>query len=195
MRKLVAAALCVAFLSGCTANTTVPASGAGAGVVMPARVIESPTSVYIPPDLSVMSQKIPVTGYQCSAWSFPTSIGPAIAETIRLTNRAALKHEIPGGTAMGPPQGADYNIAFAVEAFEARVTYAPSFFSAVISSTAEITLQVRVVSPTKGEVVRTVIYGQGASTLEVVVLMDRTPFQMQSGKRFGMLQRTTSIAS
>jgi hypothetical protein len=168
MHKFAAVSTAAALLAltGCTATATVAPTGAGAGEVMTNRVIESPTSVYIAPDLASLSQKIPVTGYACSAWSYPTSIGPGLVETIRLANTAALKHEIPGGTPHGPAQGADYNISFDLESVDGRVTFAPSVFSAVISANAEVALQVHVASQEKGEVVRTVLDGEGAATLD-----------------------------
>lgn len=152
-------------LAGCTANATVAPSAAGASVVMQSRVVESPTSVYFPPELAYWQQKIPVTGYECSAWSFPTSVGPGLVETFRLANKAALQHEVPGGRANGPAPGADYNIVFGLESIEAKVTFAPSFWSAVVTANADVALQVHVVGA-DGEVLRTVIDGQGSATLD-----------------------------
>ena len=172
MFKAIFAALTLFGLAACTVQATAPASGAAAGVEVTNRVIESPTSVYMPPELASLSQKIEVAGVACGAYSFPTSIGPGLAETIRLTNKAALKNEVPGGTAAGPPNGAEYNIAFALESIEASVSFPATggiFFPGYLVATlarAEVRLQVHVISRKNGEVVRTVVEGLGASNMK-----------------------------
>src|SRR5689334_7548332 len=150
-------------LSACSVNTTVAPTGAPAADVMNSRVIESPTSVFIAPDVTGLKKEVAISGYTCSAWSFPMSVGPGLAESLRLANGAAIKHLVPGGTAAAPADGAIYHIAITMDDFEPRVSVAPQFWSGLANASAEITMRVRVIDGKGGEILNTIIAGEGSA--------------------------------
>ena len=163
MKSGILAALLLVVLAGCTAPTTVPSTSMAASEVMATRAIESPTSVYISPDVALLSQKVAVSGYSCSAWNFPTSVGPGLAETLRLTNDQALKHPVPGGTQSEPGAGASYHIIFDQPEYDPRISIAPQFWSGLADASAELTLRVRVIDAKGMEIIKTIVSGEGSA--------------------------------
>jgi hypothetical protein len=150
-------------LSACSINTTVAPTGAPAADVMNSRVIESPTSVFIAPDVTGLRKEVAISGYTCSAWSFPMSVGPGLAETLRLANGAAIKHLVPGGTATTPADGAAYHITVTMDGFEPRVSVAPQFWSGLANASAEITMRARVIDAKGMEILKTIVAGEGSA--------------------------------
>jgi hypothetical protein len=146
-------------LSACSINTTVAPTGAPAADVMNSRVIESPTSVFIAPDVTSLQKEVAISGYTCSAWSFPMSVGPGLAETLRLANGAAIKQLIPGGTATTPADGAAYHVTVTMDGFEPRVSVAPQFWNGLANASAEITMRVRVIDAKGAEILKTIVAG------------------------------------
>jgi hypothetical protein len=151
----VAAAL---FLGGCTATATVAPTSAPVNEVMQSRVIESATSVYIDPEVSALSRKVEVTGHYCSAWSYPMNVGPALVETLRRANEAALKHPVPGGTATQAADGAVYHIIVTLEEFQASVSVGGG-----LDARTELTLRVRVIDAKGNELLKAIPNGEGSS--------------------------------
>ncbi|MFO1055852.1 MAG: hypothetical protein U1E53_02675 [Dongiaceae bacterium] len=138
-------------------------TSAPADEVMQSRIVESPTSVYIDPELASLSRKVEVSTHACGAWSFPMNVGPALVETLRRTNEVALKHQVPGGTATQPAEGAAYHIVITLEDFEARVVANPQFFTGLLDANAELSLRVRVLDAKGVEVLKALPSGEGSA--------------------------------
>jgi hypothetical protein len=130
--------------------------------VMQSRIIDSPTSVYIDPELSALKREVQVTTDTCGAWSFPTSVGPALVETLRRANEAALKHPVAGGTATQAAEGATYHIVIKLEDFDAHVSASPKFFDGLLDAYTEVTLRVRVIDAKGNEVLKAIVSGEGS---------------------------------
>jgi hypothetical protein len=79
-----------------------------------AGVVESPTGVYIPPELANYAQEVPVSGWGCGAWSVPVTMGPGLVQSLEAANHKALRNQLPGASAHLPVPGAKYNIAIAL---------------------------------------------------------------------------------
>jgi len=156
----IVAVACLA-LAGCSVNTAVPSSGAGAAEVMTSRIVNSPTSFYISPDLATLAPKISYESYACSAWSFPTAVGAALTQTLQSTNSSAFRNVVSGGSLNQAGQGASYNVVFTLDNFESRLNALPGFWSGTMSATSEISLHVSVSDASGYQVIRTIVDGDG----------------------------------
>lgn len=165
MLERVIAAGCLLWLAGCTVNTYVPSSGAGAAEVMTSRVVNSPTSFTHSLDMASLQPSVGYSGYMCSAWHFRADVAMAIARSFQATNEAAFRNIVDGGGRNGlPAPGASYNVDVSLDNFDAQISASQGFYEVEANSNADISLRIRVIDVTGYQVLQTIVSGEGNAT-------------------------------
>lgn len=168
MRPLVILALACLGLSGCMSTSNIAPPGATDSDIKTTGVIESPTSVYIPPELANYAQEVPVSGWGCGAWSVPVTMGPGLVQSLQAANHKGLRNQLPGASAQLPAPGAKYNISIALDGFHPHLKVEPGLFSGTAVAAADVVLRVRVTDNQAKELLTSQITGDGEAQSDVV---------------------------
>jgi hypothetical protein len=168
MRHLVVLALACFGLTGCMSTSSIAPIGATDIDIKTGSTVESPTSVYIPPDLASYAQEVSVSGWGCGAWSVPVTLGPGLVQSLQAANRKGLRNEVPNGSAQQPAPGAKYNIAIALDGFHPHLKVEPGLFSSTAVAAADVVLRVRVTDDQAKEVLISQVTGDGEAESDVV---------------------------
>ena len=168
MRRLFMASLACLGLSGCMSTSSIAPAGATDSDIRTTSTVESPTSVYIPPELANYAQEVPVSGYGCGAWSVPVTMGPGLVQSLEAANRKALHNQLPGTSAQLPAPGAKYNISIALDGFHPHLKVEIGFVSGTAVAAADVVLRVRVTDGQAKELLVSQVTGDGEAQSDVV---------------------------
>lgn len=169
MRPLVILALACLGLSGCMSTSNITPAGATDSDIKAAVVVESPTSVYIPPELANYAQEVPVSGWGCGAWSVPVTMGPGLVQSLQAANHKALRNQLAGASAQQPAPGAKYNISIALDGFHPHLKVEMGLFSGTAVAAADVVLRVRVTDDQAKELLVSQVTGDGEAESDVVL--------------------------
>jgi len=169
MRQLVVLALACFGLSGCMSTSNITPAGALDSDIKTAGVVESPTGVYIPPELANYAQEVPVSGWGCGAWSVPVTMGPGLVQSLEAANHKALRNQLPGASAQLPAPGAKYNIAIALDGFHPHLKVEMGLFSGTAVAAADVVLRVRVTDDQAKELLVSEVTGDGEAQSDVLL--------------------------
>lgn len=169
MRHLVVLALACLGLSGCMSTSSIAPIGVADSDIKTASTVESPTSVYIPPDLASYAQEVSVSGWGCGAWSVPVTLGPGLVQSLQAANRKGLRNEVPNGSAQQPAPGAKYNIAIALDGFHPHLKVEMGLFSGTAVAAADVVLRIRVTDNEAKELLTSEVTGDGEAQSDVLL--------------------------
>lgn len=161
MKRLLVAALAASSLSACTYSTQTATLAGAAAEVRTSEHISAPAILRLDPQFDSLTAFAKKNSYECSAHRYPTTIGPAVKESVRKAFEAVFDSIDVTGNVASNPNAVVVHVRH--EAYNPIVSFASGFWSGKASAQSEIVIRVDAERNGKQIMYPVTVSGEGSS--------------------------------
>lgn len=161
MRRIGAGAACLALLAGCTYSTQTATLASAASEVRTSERISGAAILDFDPQFDALTKDAEKNSFECSAHRYPSTIGPAVKNSIRKAFEAVFDSVDVTGNASSNPDAVLIRIRH--EEYQPMVSFSMGWWSAKASARSEIVIRVSAERKGKEIMHPITISGEGSS--------------------------------
>lgn len=162
MKQSVMAAASLALLSGCTYSTQTATLASAAAEIRTSEHISAPAVLQFDPQYDSLTVNAKKNSFECSAHSYPSTIGPAIKESVRKAFEAVFDTVDVSGNPASNPNAVVLHIRH--ESYTPIVQFASGFWSGKASAQSEIVMRIDAERNGKQIMYPVTISGEGSAS-------------------------------
>lgn len=161
MRKALALPCLLFAATGCTYSTQTSTLASAAAEVRPDQHISAPLILRFDAQYDSLTKDAVKNSYECSAHRYPSTVGPAIKQSVVKAFEAVFDSVDVTGNASSNPAAVVINVRH--EAYNPAVSFASGFWSGKASAQSEIVMRISAERNSRQIMYPVVVSGQGSS--------------------------------